>query len=458
MRPLLIVRSTSVECGLDESDRSHPMPIDFSVEPEFQEQLDWMRAFVDEEAVPLDLAFEGEDAIYDKNHPVHAEVIRPLQEKVKQRGLWACHLGPELGGLGFGQTKLALMNEILGRSGWAPSLFGCQAPDSGNAEILAHYGTAAQKERYLDPLLAGEISSCYSMTEPQGGADPGVFTCRATRDGDDWVIDGEKWYSSSMQYASFAIVMAVTNPEVPIHRGASMFLVPRNAPGLEIIRHVGMGYEPIGHGGHAYTRYDKVRVPADALLGGEGQAFVIAQTRLGGGRLHHAMRTVGAVQRLLDMMCERALSRETRGESLSKRESVKDMIASTWIELQQFRLQVLHAAWVVDRVGGSAARAEIAGVKVATPKVFHEAARRAMHLHGALGTSNEMPIANMLLMSMVLGIADGPTEVHKDTIARSVLKDYEPSINGWPSEHLPARRQAARERFAHLIEHQVGNL
>jgi acyl-CoA dehydrogenase len=201
-----------------------------------------------------------------------------------------------------------------------------------------------------------------------------------------------------------------------------------------------------------------VRVPADALLGGEGQAFVIAQTRLGGGRLHHAMRTVGAVQRLLDMMCERALSRVTRGESLSKRESVKDMIASTWIELQQFRLQVLHAAWVVDRVGGSAARAEIAGVKVATPKIFHEAAKRAMHLHGALGTSNEMPIANMLLMSMVLGIADGPTEVHKDTIARSVLKDYEPSTTGWPSEHLPGRREAARERFAHLLEHRVGNL
>jgi acyl-CoA dehydrogenase len=434
------------------------MPIDFSVEPEFQEQLDWMRTFVDEEATALDLAFAGEDAIYDKTHPVHAEVIRPLQEKVKSRGLWACHLDPELGGLGFGQTKLALMNEILGRSGWAPSLFGCQAPDSGNAEILAHYGSDAQKEEYLAPLLDGLITSCYSMTEPQGGADPQVFECRATRDGDDWVIEGEKWYSSSMRYASFAIVMAVTNPDVPIYQGASMFLVPTDTPGLEIIRHVGMGYEPIGTGNHAYVRYDKVRVPKESLLGGEGQAFVIAQTRLGGGRLHHAMRTVGAVQRLLDMMCERALSRETQGERLSRKESVQDMIASTWVELLQFRLQVLHASWVVDQVGGNAARREIAGVKVATPKVFHEAARRAVHLHGALGTSNEMPIANMLLTSIVLGIADGPTEVHKSTIARAVLKDSEPTTTGWPSEHLPARREAARARYAHLVEREVGNL
>lgn len=434
------------------------MPIDFSIEPEFEAQLGWMRSFVEEKAVPLDLAFSGEDAIYDKSHPVHEEVVRPLQQEVKDRGLWACHLNVELGGLGFGQARLALMNEILGRSAWAPSLFGCQAPDSGNAEILAHYGTETQKEEYLGPLLDGRISSCYSMTEPQGGADPGVFRCRAVRDGDDWVIEGEKWFSSSLRYAKFAIVMVVTNPEVPIHRGASMFLVPTDSPGLEILRHTGMGYEPIGHGNHAYVRYDRVRVPKENLLGGEGQAFVIAQTRLGGGRLHHAMRTVGAVARLLDMMCERALSRETQGERLSKKESVQDMIATTWVELQQFRLQVLHASWVVDRVGGAAARAEIAGVKVATPKVYRAAVERAIHLHGALGVSNEMPLAHQLIGAMALGLADGPTEVHKTTIARSVLKNHEPTKSGWPSEHLPERRAAARARFAHLLEHTVGNL
>ena len=350
------------------------MPIDFSVEPEFQEQLDWIREFVDTEAVPLDLAFGGEEGIYNKAHPLWAEVVRPLQEKVKKRGLWACHLGKDLGGLGYGQTKLALMNEILGRSGFASSLFGCQAPDSGNAEILAHYGTEAQKETYLEPLLNGEISSCYSMTEPQGGSDPNVFKCKATRDGDDWIIEGEKWFSSSLRWAKFAIVMVVSNPDVPIYQGASMFLVPTDTPGLEIIRNTGMAHEPPGHGGHAYVRYNKVRVPKENLLGGEGQAFKIAQTRLGGGRLHHAMRTVGAVRRLLDMMAERAASRTTKGSLLADKQGVQEMIGRTWLDLQQFRLLVLHAAWTVDQVGGSAARTEIAAVKVMTPQVYTDAA------------------------------------------------------------------------------------
>jgi len=219
-----------------------------------------------------------------------------------------------------------------------------------------------------------------------------------------------------------------------------------------------MGYEPIGHGNHAYVHYDKVRVPKESLLGGEGQAFVIAQTRLGGGRLHHAMRTVGAVSRLLDMMCERALSRETQGERLSKKQSVQEMISTTWIELLQFRLQVLHAAWVVDQVGGQAARAEIAGVKVATAQVYVGAVERAIRLHGALGVSNEMSLAQQLIGAMSLGLADGPTEVHQMTIARQVLKNHEPSKTGWPSEHLPERRAAARERYAHLLEHEVGGL
>ena len=433
------------------------MPIDFSVEPEFQEQLDWIREFVDTEAVPLDLAFGGEEGIYNKAHPLWAEVVRPLQEKVKKRGLWACHLGKDLGGLGYGQTKLALMNEILGRSGFAPSLFGCQAPDSGNAEILAHYGTEAQKETYLEPLLNGEISSCYSMTEPQGGSDPNVFKCKATRDGDDWIIEGEKWFSSSLRWAKFAIVMVVSNPDVPIYQGASMFLVPTDTPGLEIIRNTGMAHEPPGHGGHAYVRYNKVRVPKENLLGGEGQAFKIAQTRLGGGRLHHAMRTVGAVRRLLDMMAERAASRTTKGSLLADKQGVQEMIGRTWLDLQQFRLLVLHAAWAVDQVGGSAARTEIAAVKVMTPQVYTDAAYRCMKLHGALGVSNEMPIAGMWLGGAALGLADGPTEVHMTTIAKHVLKNVEPTTTGWPSEHLPERREAARARYADILERTLTN-
>ncbi|MFM8861129.1 MAG: acyl-CoA dehydrogenase family protein [Acidimicrobiia bacterium] len=430
---------------------------DFSIDPDFAEQLEWIKEFVATEVEPLDLAFAGEGFVYDKSSIFYDEAIRPLQQVVKDRGLWSCHLTPEYGGQGYGQVRLAYMNEILGRSQFAPTVFGTQAPDSGNAEIIAHYGTEAQKERYLQPLLDGHISSCYSMTEPQGGADPGVFRCRAVRDGDEWVIDGEKWFSSSLRYASFLIVMAVTDPDVSVHKGASMFLVPADTPGLEVVRNVGVGQEPPGHGSHAYVRYDSVRVPAENLLGGEGQAFVIAQTRLGGGRLHHAMRTVGAVGRCLDMLCERALSRTTQGEVLARKQATQEKIADAWIELLQFRLQVLHAAWVVDQHGGAAARKEIAAVKVATPRVYREAVLRTMQLHGALGVSNEMPLPSMLMAAVTMGIADGPTEVHKFTVAREVLKEYSPAPGAWPSEHLPERRAAARDAYADLLERAIAD-
>jgi acyl-CoA dehydrogenase len=344
------------------------------------------------------------------------------------------------------------MNEILGRSAFAPSIFGCQAPDSGNAEIIAHYGTPEQRERYLAPLLDGRISSCYSMTEPQGGADPSLFTTKACRAGDDWIIDGEKWFSSSFERSAFIIVMAVTDPDVPVHRGTSMFLVPADTPGLEIIRRTGLGYDAEDTGNHPYVRYTNVRVPAENLLGKEGEAFAIAQARLGGGRLHHAMRTVGGIARCLDMICARALSRTTRGQTLAGMQSIQQEIADAWIELTQFRLQVLHAAWRVDQVGAKDARREIAGVKVATPRVYQSAVLRAMHLHGALGVSNEMPLASMLLAAVALGIADGPTEVHQATLAKEVLKDYQPYSGLWPPEHLPERRESARAKYATLGE------
>lgn len=420
---------------------------DFSIDPEFAAQLDWVKQFVADEIEPLDLAFGSEQVVYDKDHPVYAAHVRPLQQKVREHGLWSAHLTPEFGGQGYGQVRLAYLNEILGRSAFAPSVFGCQAPDSGNAEIIAHYGTQDQRERYLAPLLDGRISSCYSMTEPQGGADPSVFTTKAYRDGDDWIIDGEKWFSSSFERSAFVIVMAVTDPDVPVHRGTSMFLVPAGTPGMEIIRRTGMGYDAEGTGNHPYVRYDSVRVPAENLLGEQGSAFAIAQTRLGGGRLHHAMRTVGGVARCLDMICARAVSRTTRGQTLAGMQSVQQEIADAWIELTQFRLQVLHAAWRVDQVGAKDARREIAGVKVATPRVYESAVLRAMHLHGALGVSNEMPLASMLLASVALGIADGPTEVHQATLAKDVLKDYQPYSGLWPPEHLPERRATARAKY-----------
>jgi acyl-CoA dehydrogenase len=430
------------------------MAWDFSTDPEFQEKLDWIDVFVREEVEPLDLAFNSH-LVYDRTHPIHTTVIPPLQEQVKAQGLWACHLGPDLGGLGYGQLKLGLMNEILGRSNFAPMVFGCQAPDSGNAEILAHYGNDAQKAEYLQPLLDGKIVSCYSMTEPQAGSDPGEFKCRAWRDGDEYVIDGEKWFSSNFLYAKFAIVMAVTDPDVSVYQGTSMFLVPTDTPGIEIIRNVGLGGEPFGEGTHGYVRYNQVRVPAENLLGGEGQAFAIAQTRLGGGRIHHAMRTVGMCQRAFDMMCERALSRVTQGEVLAKKQMVQEKIADAYIALESFRLLVLRAGWTIDQVGGHKARRQIAMVKVLTPKVLHDIVYSALHIHGSLGTSNEMPLAGMWSSVPIFGIADGPTEVHKVTIARQVLKEYKPAEGMFPSAHLPPRVAAARAKFADLLEHEV---
>jgi len=432
------------------------MAWDFETDPEFQEKLDWVDRFLREQVEPLDLTL-GDP--YDKKDERMMRLVRPLQQQVKERGLWACHLGPELGGQGYGQVKLALLNELLGRSRFAPSVFGCQAPDSGNAEILAHFGTAEQKARYLQPLLDGAISSCYSMTEPHAGADPTLFKVRAKRDGDTWVIDGEKWFSSNARFASFFIVMAVTDPDAPPYQRMSMFIVPAETPGIRIVRNVATGTEQPGHGSHGYVRYEDVRVPADHLLGGEGQAFVIAQTRLGGGRIHHAMRTIALARRAFDMMCERAVSRQTRNGPLASLQMTQEKVADSWIEIEQFRLLVLRTAWLIDKHKDyRKVRKDIAAVKVAMPKVLHDVAQRALHLHGALGVSNEMPFVGMLLAAEALGIADGPTEVHKITLARQLLKQYAPVDTLFPSGHLPTRREEARARLAERLEHAAAQL
>jgi len=434
------------------------MAWDFETEPEFQEKLDWMDAFVREQVEPLDLAFREPAAPYDRKNPVYRRVTEPLKAEVKRRGLWACHLGPELGGSGYGQVKLALINEILGRSNWAPIVFGCQAPDSGNAEILAHYGTEAQKRTYLAPLLEGEIVSCFSMTEPQAGADPREFKCRADKEGAEWVINGEKYFSSHADLAEFLITMVITDPDVPVHQGASMFLIPRGTPGLNIVRLAGLAGEPLGTGHHAYIRYENCRVPEENLLGGPGQAFAIAQTRLGGGRIHHAMRTVAMVRKALRMMCERALSRRTQGEVLAAKQLVQQYIADSFIQLEQFRLLVLYTAWHIDKGHKREARTYIAAVKVQMAEVLHDVVRRAVQVHGALGCSNEMPLMGLWQAVPVMAIADGPTEVHKLTVAKQVLRDYQPYEGLWPNDFLPDRIATARARFAEHLEHETGNL
>ncbi|MDQ2649409.1 MAG: acyl-CoA dehydrogenase family protein [Actinomycetota bacterium] len=430
---------------------------DFETEPEFQAKLDWADAFVREHVEPLDVLRPGLE--FTPPDPTLRSVLDPLKAEVRAQGLWATHLGPELGGQGYGQLKLSLLNEVLGRSSWAPIVFGCQAPDTGNAEIIAHYGTEEQKERYLHPLLQGEIFSCYSMTEPTAGSDPTLFKTRATRDGEEWVINGWKFFSSNARTASFLIVMAVTDPDVSAYQGMSMFLVPTDTPGVIIERNLGLGDEPLGEGSHALIHYDDVRVPADALLGGEGQAFAIAQTRLGGGRIHHAMRTIGMATRALDAMCERALSREVQGGILADKQFVQGYIADSYAQLVQFRLFVLYTAWSIDKHNDyRKVRKDISAVKVLMPGVLHDIALRTIQVHGALGVSNELPFHRMLLGASILGLADGPTEVHKVTVARQVLREHKATDDLWPTQHLPRRVAEARVKYAELVEHEVANL
>ena len=423
------------------------MAWDFETDPEFQKKLDWIEEFMADKVEPishLGLAVWSTEG--------REKFIKPLQAEVKARGLWACHLGPELGGQGYGQVKLALMNEKLGRNHLAPLIFGCQAPDTGNAEIIAHYGTPEQKAKWLRPLLDGDIRSAFSMSEPTGGSDPLTFKTRAELDGDVWVINGEKWFSSGSRYAELLVVYAVTDPEAKDpYRRTSIFLVPKATPGVETIRNIGVGGE--GEGGHGYLRYENVRVPKDALLGERGGAFVIAQTRLGGGRVHHAMRTVGACQKAFDLMCRRAVSRQTRDGRLADLAVVQEQICDSWIALQSFRLLVLRTAWLIDKHKDyNLVRKDIAAIKVAMPKVYHDIATTAAHLHGAMGVSNEMPFMGMVTSALVMGIADGPTEVHKVTVAKQVLKDYKPDNDLFPSYHLPKLKEAALDKYGSAID------
>lgn len=422
----------------------------FETDAEYQADLDWVDQFVLDEVEPLEFVIDNP---LDHSDPVREALIPPLQQQVKDRGLWATHLGPDLGGKGHGQVKLALLNEILGRSGFAPVIFGCQAPDSGNAEILAHYGTPEHKERFLHPLLDGQISSCFSMTEPQGGSDPQVFTTTAVLDGDEWVINGEKWFSSGAKHASFFIVMAITEPDNPTYQRQSMLIVPAGTPGLTVVRepHV-FGTRSEKSSGHSYLRYEDVRVPKENLLGGRGEAFVVAQVRLGGGRIHHAMRTIGMARRALDLMLERAVSRTTQGEMLSRKQLVQQMIAESWIELESFRLLVMQTAWKIDKYHDyKRVRGEISAVKAAMPGVLNRIASRALQVHGSLGITDEMPFGSMLMNSFSMALGDGPTEVHLTTLARQLLSRATPTDGMFPTKHRPALTAAARAKYADVL-------
>jgi acyl-CoA dehydrogenase len=432
------------------------MAWDFSTDPEFQEQLDWMAQFVREEIWPLEtLVEELDQAALDR-------IYEPLQQQVKDRGLWAAHLDPELGGQGFGQLKLGLMHEILGTTAFAPNAFGCQAPDSGNSEILALAGTNDQKDRWLHPLLAGDLKSAFSMTEPNSaGSDPTLLKTRAVRDGDEYVITGRKWFSSNASIADFLIVMAVTDPDARPHQRATMFIVPTDTPGVNILRDVptmGHPFESFGRlGNHAEILYEDARIPVENRLGGEGEGFLISQQRLYPGRIHHCMRWLGQAQRAFDMLCERATYRFAHGKVLGEHESVQNWIADSAAQMQAARLMTLHAAWKMDNEGVAAARRDISLIKFYGAQMLHDVVDRALQVHGSLGYTTDLPLEAMYRHARAARFYDGPDEVHRQSVARQILRGYAPPPDEVPSEHVPTRRAAAREKFADLLEAVTSN-
>jgi acyl-CoA dehydrogenase len=424
---------------------------DFSTEPEFEADLEWMRSFVRREVYPLETLELSADQL--------RRVLAPLQDQVKDRGLWAAHLPPALGGGGFGQVRLGLMHEILGQSPLAPVVFGNNAPDSGNAELLAvgieHSGREEQRERWLAPLLAGELRSGFSMTEPEtAGSDPTLLATRAVRDGDEYVVDGHKWFTTNGSVADFLIVMAVTNPDVHPYQGSSMLIVPVDTEGVEIVRDVATMEDPGApygrFGNHAEIWYRSVRVPAENLVGREGDGFALAQHRLGPGRIHHCMRWLGQSRRAFDMLCERAVSRYAHGSLLAEKQTVQNWVADSLAEMTAARLMTLQAAWKMDRDGPAAARNEIAMIKYFGAGVLYNVIDRAIQVHGALGYSTDLPLESMYRAARAARLYDGPDEVHRQTVARRTLKGYQPAEV--PTEHVPTRREAARRRFADLLD------
>jgi alkylation response protein AidB-like acyl-CoA dehydrogenase len=383
---------------------------------EFVELRAAYRAFVDEHIVPAEETLLREDDAAD-------ELLVQLRQRAKSEGLWAPHLPADAGGTGRGFLAYAHLNEEIGRVSWAQYVFNCQAPDAGNGEILHQFGTDEQKERWLKPLVAGDGRSFFSMTEPDvSGADPTGLRTTAVLDGDEWVINGRKWFSSGAEGALFGIVMAVTEPAAEPRRRMSQIIVPADAPGVTI--------EPVptlGHRGHGWTThcevtYDEVRVPAENLLGERGAGFLIAQKRLGPGRIHHVMRWLGQMQRAFELMCRRALEREAFGGPLAEKQTVQNWIADSAAEIQACRLLTLDAAHKIDE--GRDARVEISVLKFFAADVLSRVIDRAVQVHGALGLTDRSPLSHMYSLARGAHIYDGPDEVHRMVVSRRILEAF----------------------------------
>ena len=364
------------------------------------------------------------EATLDREDDAAEGLLVELQQRVKQAGMWAPFIGPEAGGTGEGFMPYVFLNEIIGRSMWAPRIFGCQAPDTGNAEILHMFGTEDQKEQWLAPLIAGEIRSFFSMTEPDvSGSDPTGLRTAAVLDGDEWVINGRKWFSSSAEGAAFGIVMAVTDPDAPPHSRMSQIIVPVETPGFEIVRAIPvMGHRGRGWSTHCEVLYTNVRVPRSNVLGEPGDGFRIAQKRLGPGRIHHVMRWLGQMQRAFELMCTYSLEREVGGAPLADKQTVQNWIADSAAEIQACRLLTLAAARKIDE--GDEARLEISLIKYYAADILNKVIDRAIQVHGARGLTDETPLGHMYSQARAARIYDGPDEVHRMVVSRRILNVF----------------------------------
>ena len=396
--------------------------MDFAISEKMQTILDMMKEFVEKELVPLEAAF--------LKRPM-SELLPEIEEKrqmVKKMELWAPLHPKEYGGMGLSLTDYALCAEALGGNHLGLYVFGCQAPDAGNIEILHKYGTEEQKAQYLQPLVDGKIRSCFSMTEVDlPGSNPTWMETTAVKDGDDYVINGHKWYTSSADGAEFAIVMAVTNPEAGPHMQASMIIVPTDTPGFNLVRNIPvMGHEGDSWASHAEILYQNCRVPQANLLGPEGHGFILAQDRLGPGRIHHCMRWIGICNRCFDLMCARALARPiTPDKKLADMQIIRSWIAESAAEIRAARLLILHTAWTIENLGVKEARQDISLIKFFVAGVMQKVVDRALQVHGGLGMTDDTVIASFYRGERAARIYDGTDEVHKISVSRRILREYE---------------------------------
>ena len=395
--------------------------MDFSIPPTTEALLAKIREFMEREVYPLEREARG------KGFRALIPRLEEVRGGAREMGLWAPQVPTEYGGLGLGFMEHALVCEELGRSPYGMYVVNAQAPDAGNMEILNEFGTEAQKERWLRPLTAGEIRSCFAMTEPEhAGSNPVWMSTTAVKDGGDYVINGHKWFTSGADGAAFAIAMVVTDPDAPPHERASQIIVPTDTPGYRRVRNIScMGEEGEDWASHGELIFEDCRVPQENLMGGEGQGFAIAQARLGPGRIHHCMRWIGISERSFDLMCRRAATRETApGELLGTKQTIQNWIAESRAEINAARLLVHEAGWKIDKVGAKEARVEVSLIKFFVADMMMRVVDRALQTHGALGFSDDTVLSFFYRYERASRIYDGPDEVHKSVVARRILKEY----------------------------------